>query len=56
MLVVRNSLAGPVVRTPQVQSLVQELRFYKMQGETEKKKKKMMVIWEGVYIGVNSIA
>ena len=39
MLVVRNSLAGPVVRTPQVQSLVQELRFYKMQGETEKKKK-----------------
>ena len=55
MLVVRNSLAGPVVRTPQVQSLVQELRFYKMQGETEKKKK-MMVIWEGVYIGVNSIA
>ena len=53
MMVVRNSLAHPVVRTPGVRSLVQELRFYKVQGETGKK---MMVIWEGVYIGVNTIA
>ena len=52
-MVVRNSLAHPVVRTPGVRSLVQELRFYKVQGETGKK---MMVIWEGVYIGVNTIA
>lgn len=37
-MVVRNSLAHPVVRTPGVRSLVQELRFYKVQGETGKKK------------------
>lgn len=54
-MVVRNTLAHPVLRTPGVRSLIQELRFYKVQGEAGKKKK-MMDIWEGVYIGVNSIA